>query len=353
MAKHKAGGATVAGKGKALVVDDSRLVRAVITRYLRAGGYQTDEADNGAAALKQIAEESYDVVISDLRMPELNGLELLAAVKRLSPDLEVIILTGTHSQDMSSAIQALRLGAHDYLTKPPASADEVVMTVDRAVEKKRLKESNQRLLRELEAMSRTDALTQVPNRRAFDQALPREVSRARRHGLGLSLLVLDIDHFKKVNDSVGHQGGDEILKGFARLVSTTLRECEVVYRFGGEEFVVILPHTDAAGARKAAERIVAAVSEKPMPAAGTSLAITTSVGVACLGPEDEAGEAVLARADAAVYEAKRSGRNRVVVAKAPGRLALVSRAGWAMRGAAPPRRPPACTRRACTGSCAG
>jgi two-component system cell cycle response regulator len=246
-------------------------------------------------------------------------------VKRLSPDVEVIILTGTHSQDMSCAIQALRLGAHDYLTKPPSSADEVVLTVQRAVEKKRLKEANKRLLLELDSLSRTDALTGVPNRRAFDQALPREIARARRHGDGLGLAILDIDRFKQVNDTHGHQGGDEILAAFARVVASALRAGDQVYRYGGEEFVVVLPCADAQGAIQAAERIVAAVAKAPMPVAATSIPITTSVGVSWLLNSDASGDALVGRADAAVYEAKRTGRNRAC--SSPSRpLRLVSRA---------------------------
>ena len=311
--------------GRALIVDDSRLVRAVVARSLKSAGYETEEASDGADALKRLARESFDVVISDLRMPHLNGLELLAAVKRLSPDVEVIILTGTHSQDMTCAIQALRLGAHDYLTKPPSSAEEVVLTVQRAVEKKRLKDANKRLLHELESLSRTDALTGVANRRAFDEALPREIARARRQRDGLGVVMLDIDHFKNINDTHGHQGGDEILASLARVVGSVLREGDQVYRYGGEEFVVILPCADERGVLQAAERIVAAVAAAPMRVGKTSIPVTTSAGAASLMSSDKSGESLIGRADAAVYEAKHTGRNRACCQ--PSRpFSLVSRA---------------------------
>ncbi len=137
-------------RGSVLVVDDSRLVRTVVGNHLRAAGFNVNEADNGQTAMHILSKGSYDVIITDLNMPELDGFGVLAAVKRLGLSVEVIILTGAHAQDMSSAVRALRLGAHDYLTKPPANADEVILTVERAVEKKRLRDENKRLLHELE-----------------------------------------------------------------------------------------------------------------------------------------------------------------------------------------------------------
>jgi two-component system cell cycle response regulator len=311
-------------RGSVLVVDDSRLVRTVVGHHLKAAGFSVDEADNGQTAMHILSKGSYDVIITDLKMPELDGFGVLAAVKRLGLSVEVIILTGAHAQDMSSAVRALRLGAHDYLTKPPANADEVILTVERAVEKKRLRDENKRLLHELESLSRTDALTGVPNRRSFDQALTQETARARRYGSALGVVVLDIDHFKKINDTHGHQGGDEVLRSFARTVGGALREGDVLFRYGGEEFVALLPYADQAGAMKAAERLVKAVAASPIRVGSTMVNVTTSAGVAALASSDADGLSLVARADGALYEAKRNGRNRVHASGA--RLALVERA---------------------------
>jgi two-component system, cell cycle response regulator len=299
------------GMGRVLIVDDARVVRAVVARTLSRAGYQTEEAANGAEALRRLAAESYDVVITDLRMPELGGLELLASVKRLAPTVEVIILTGTHAQDMSYAVKALRLGAHDYLTKPPSSPDEVVLTVQRAVEKKRLHEANQRLLRELESLSRTDALTGAGNRRSFDDALGHEMARAKRHGQALSLVMLDIDHFKAINDTHGHQGGDEVLRAVARTLRATLRDGDVLYRYGGEEFAMLLPYAQGSGACTAAERMLRALAATPVHLPSGAVKVTASAGVATLSASDADGASLIARADAALYEAKKAGRNRV------------------------------------------
>ncbi len=312
-------------RGSVLVVDDSRLVRTMVAVHLKSAGLAVEEAENGEAALRLLSRGTFDVIITDLRMPELDGFGVLAAVKRLGLTVEVIILTGAHAQDMSSAVRALRLGAHDYLTKPPASADEVILTVERAIEKKRLREANQRLLRELQSLSRTDGLTGVPNRRSLDGALAQEIARSRRHGDPLGLVMLDIDHFKKINDTHGHPGGDEVLRSFARTVAGTLREGDVLYRYGGEEFIAVLSHADLPGAMNAAERIVRAVAESPIQVGPTTINITTSAGVAALASCDADGSGLVARADAALYEAKRSGRNRAQAS--PGPLTLVGAGG--------------------------
>lgn len=312
--------------GRVLVVDRARRVRLLVARALRDAGYEVDDADDGGEALRRLALESYDALISDLRMPALSGLELLAAVKRLSPDVEVIVLSSSDPEDMKSAIQALRLGAHDYVTRPPAAAADVVMAVQRAVEKKRLKESNQRLLRELESLGRTDPLTQVASRRALDQALAREIARARRHGYGLGVIDLDIDHFGAVNDTVGRQGGDQLLAAFAHIVASTLREGDIVYRYDADEFVVLLPYAELPGSLLAAERLVAAVSARPIPAGHVLLPVTTSAGVACLNLDDAGAETLLARAQAAAADAKAAGRNRALATpSAAPRAAVVRR----------------------------
>jgi two-component system cell cycle response regulator len=296
-------------RGRVLVVDDSRLVRLTVARHLEAARYAVEQAADGKQALEKIESGSFDVVITDLRMPGLDGFEVLQATKRLAPGVEVIILTGTHTHDMSAAVRALRLGAHDYLTKPPSYADEVVLTVERAMEKRRLRESNERLIRQLEESSLTDSLTGVPNRRAFDRALAQEVARAKRHQHPLSFVMLDIDHFKSVNDTCGHDGGDEVLRSFASVVTGVLREDDSLYRYGGEEFVAILPHTEAAGAMATAQRIVAAVAGSAVAVGSVTVRITTSAGVSSLAPADEGRDAI-SRADAALYAAKKGGRNR-------------------------------------------
>ena len=302
----------VAEKGHILVVDDSRLVRHVVAGFLREGGYSVDEAENGRVALDRMDAADYDVVITDLNMPEVDGFGVLEAVRRRPVGTEVIILTGAGAQDVGSAVRALRLGAHDFLSKPPSGAAEVIVTVERALEKKRLREANVRLVRQLESLTRTDPLTGALNRRAFDECLDRERARARRYDLPLSVIVADLDHFKRVNDTRGHTVGDEALKAFVQRTSKVFREGDSVYRYGGEEFVILLPHTDHEGALAAAERLVARVAASPLLGGREPLRVTVSAGVASARGEALAHTDLVAAADGALYEAKRTGRNRAV-----------------------------------------
>ncbi len=301
-------------KGRVLIADDSRVVRALVGSHLAAAGYEIREAADGNAALAALEQGGLDVVITDLNMPGHDGFEVLASAKKIAPGVEVIILTGAHSNDMDAAIRALRMGAHDYLIKPPSRADELLLTVERALEKKALRDTNQRLMRQLETLSLTDQLTGVPNRRAFDQALDQEAARAQRHALPLTVVILDIDHFKKVNDTYGHGGGDEVLRSFARVASGSLRRGDLLYRYGGEEFVALLPHADLSGGIAVAERLISTVAKTPVTLGSTVVQVTASAGVACLGSASPAE--TLSKADAALYEAKRSGRNRVCATKA-------------------------------------
>ena len=295
-----------------MIVDDSPVVRALVGGYLRGAGFTVEEADNGADALRRLEANPFDVVITDLRMPIMDGFALLEAVKRKNVGPEVILLTGTHAHDMNSAIRALRLGAHDFLTKPPAGPDEVIVAVDRAVEKKRLREANTRLMRELEALSRTDPLTGALNRGAFEEALRRESHRARRYSFPLSLVMFDLDHFKNINDSHGHRAGDAVLQQFVQRSATIFRESDSVHRYGGEEFAVLLPHTPHEGALDAARRLVALTADTPFEAGELKVAVTVSAGVATARADDIEGADLVTRADGALYEAKREGRNRVV-----------------------------------------
>ena len=297
--------------GTILVADDSAVVRTIVRRTLEKAGHSVQEAADGAEALNLIEKGAFDVLVTDLRMPGLDGFEVLSAVRERFLNTEVIILTGAHSNDMSAAVRALRLGAHDYLTKPPSSSEQILLTVERAIEKKRLREANARLLRELEEMSRTDGLTGVLNRRSFDEAFGREVARAHRYDVPLSVVMMDLDHFKRVNDTHGHQGGDDVLRAFAGLASRVFRDADSLYRYGGEEFVALLPHTTALGARQAAERLRKGLRSFPIRVGATTITVTCSAGVAELEAGDGDGQPLLRRADEALYAAKEAGRDRV------------------------------------------
>ena len=301
---------------RVLVVDDSAVVRRILGGQLHRAGWLVREAASGSEALAAFEQEPFEVVITDINMPGLDGLELLARLRQREVPPEVILLTGSRAGDALAAVQALRLGAYDYIAKDSEAGGEVVLAVQRAVEKWRLREENARLLRELSRLSLEDALTGLGNRRAFDGSIVHEVARAGRHGRNLSLAMLDLDHFKRVNDSLGHPAGDAVLASFAGVLRSLARQADLIYRYGGEEFAVILPDCDDVGALAFAQRVVHETEAQPLCAGRQQVAITCSVGVACLAPRDRpSGEELVVRADRALYEAKDSGRNRAVLGR--------------------------------------
>ncbi len=299
---------------RVLLVDDDAFVRRIVAVHLERAGYEVIEAKDGTEALDRFEREQVQVVITDVGMPRLGGLGLLAALRERELAPEVILLTGSHASDTQAAVEALRLGAHDYLTKDIAAGEALALAVERASEKWRLRQENSRLLRELQRLSLTDALTGLGNRRAFDQALRQEVARAQRQYTELSLVLFDIDHFKRVNDTLGHPAGDEVLAEFARRLRSVARVSDRAFRHGGEEFAVLLGDTDSDGASGLAARVLMAVAGSSFVAAQRPVRLTCSAGVTELAASDVSPEALLRRADRALYEAKSSGRNRVIVA---------------------------------------
>jgi diguanylate cyclase (GGDEF)-like protein len=297
---------------RVMVVDDSAGIRRLLSARLRRAGHEVVEAASGREALRVYQNEPSEVVITDVSMPGLGGLELLAELRAVTAPPEVILLTGVRADDAQAAVQALRLGAHDYIPKAPAALEAVVLAVERALEKWRLREENERLVRELRSLSLTDGLTGLGNRRAFDEAVRREVARARRFEQPLTLALLDLDHFKHVNDTLGHDMGDRVLSSFAGRMRAVARLSDALFRYGGEEFVAILFGTPLGGGVRFAERLRAATAARPLAVGGHRVAVTVSIGVAQLEPaDDESGLTVFTRADAALYKAKDAGRNRV------------------------------------------
>ncbi len=311
-----------------LVAEDSVAVRRLVVAHLRKAGFAVREASDGVEALDLFRREPTPVVITDLGMPRLGGMELLAALRRVEPPPEVIVLTGTHAQDARAAVQALRLGAHDYIVKDAEAAAAIPHAVARALEKWHLRAENARLLGELARLSLTDGLTGLGNRRAFDEALRQETARRGRAESPFALVLLDLDHFKTVNDTLGHRVGDEALVSFAARLRSVARQSDRLFRYGGEEFAVLAVDSEGEGAVSLAWRVVHATAARPLAAGHRQVPMTCSAGVAVAqGDDDLAGEAIVGRADAALYQAKRQGRNRACVAPVPagaarGRLAL-------------------------------
>ena len=292
-----------------LVADDSLVVRSVVRSRLEQEGYRVIEAEDGDAALRQCREESPDVVLLDVEMPGRTGHEVLTELKRdpALADIPVVFLTGRTS--MEDVLSGLRGGAHDYLKKPFEPA-ELVARIGAAAHVKKLQDSLRARNVELELMSRTDMLTTLYNRRHLEDELTRAHEVALRNKQPVGVLLLDIDHFKQVNDTYGHAAGDRVLRDFADRLRGQLRAGDVAGRFGGEEFLVILPNTDLADTVLVAERIRAATAAAPTRSGEREIAVSVSGGCA-VGPVVSADELVRL-ADARLYRAKGSGRNRIV-----------------------------------------
>jgi two-component system, cell cycle response regulator len=279
---------------------------------LVAGGHTVVEAAGGADALAVCREQQPDVVLLDVEMPEMSGWDVLAAMKA-DPDLRdvpVVFLTGR--SDTTDMVDGLRLGAHDYLRKP-CEPTELLARVQAAARVKRLQDELRQRNEDLDRISRTDALTGLRNRRHVEEYLAKLTSLARRNGEPIAVLVIDIDHFKSVNDTHGHDAGDAVLREVASRMLDSVRLEDMVGRWGGEEFLVVLPNTADQGAAELAERLRQVVADTPCRLAdGDAVQVTISVGCAA-SLIDDTGRLVRS-ADTAMYEAKQTGRNRVVVA---------------------------------------
>jgi two-component system, cell cycle response regulator len=299
-----------------LVAESSAEIREDLLRRLAERGNRVAGAGEAEEALALVAREAPDVILLDQELAGVGGMEVLDRLRAHDElaAMPVIMLTGASEHDLM--LEALRRGAHDYLRKPfdPAELDARVLA---ALRVKRLHnallEANRRLARQ----ALTDDLTGLANRRHGGRQLEREVALCVRHGRLLALLRVDIDHFKQINDSHGHEAGDQVLVEVARRLERAVRGGDELARWGGDEFVAILPGTDKAGALRAAERLRAEVSATPIAIAEHELAVTISVGWAHWAgdtPDD-----LLARADRALYRAKDAGRDQVFPLPASGR----------------------------------
>jgi len=304
-----------------LVAEDSRVVRSILRRQLEPHGYRVLEADDGEQAVALCRRERPDVVLLDVEMPRMDGHGVLASIKD-EPGLEGLpIVFVTARVTTEDVVQGLSLGAHDYLRKP-FEPSELLARVHAALRTKRLHDElrqRQEELRqrneELDLVSRTDALTGLHNRRHLEERLDELASLLRRHGGELSVLMVDVDRFKRINDEHGHATGDAVLRTLAARLRDAIRAEDVPGRWGGEEFLVLLPATGQEGAGAAGERVRLAVASPPFPVATGTLEVTVSVGAA--SGAASGWEGLVRRADAALYEAKAGGRNQVVTAEDP------------------------------------
>ncbi len=305
----------VTDKPAILLVEDDVITRRLIARLLRRAGYEVAEAADGTEGLALIRQKFFPILITDWEMPQMDGPTLCRRVRELELEGYVYSLLLTARDTKEYIIAGLEAGADDYLTKPLHEAELFarLKTGSRIVAlEQNLRAANERNRR----LSITDALTGAYNRRYFNEQLPSEIERCRRYKHVLSIVMGDIDFFKKINDGYGHGAGDDVLGQFVQLTQRSIRATsDWIARYGGEEFVIVMPETSHAGAMQATEKLRAAIAAEPLATTAGGIAVTASFGVATLTPDvDDVAQGVeqfIAVADARLYASKHAGRNRV------------------------------------------
>lgn len=285
-----------------LLIEDEAEASEKLGAVLYAAGHNVNVASSAKEGLKLLKDLKCAVVITELRLPDMGGVELIRAIKNIDAKISVIVITPYLF--INSAIEAMENGAFGYITKP-FNPSEIRIVVQHAVERYFLMdEANKKSY--YYDLSILDGLTGVNNHRYLHEVLDRELMRARRYPQSLSLVMVDVDNFKKYNDTNGHMAGDELLKGLTNLFVRSLRNLDMVFRYGGEEFCILLIETNKEGARLAAERLLNLVR--------LSLPTTISMGIAEFPTDSKEKDMLIDKADKALYQAKSTGKNKVVLA---------------------------------------
>ena len=297
-------------------MDDEPLARLALEAAVERLGHEWTAAEDGEAGWRRFVEDEPDVLITDLLMPRMDGLELCRRARAHTATrggYTYVILT-TVLGDREDVARGMEAGADDYLVKPVEPFDLQM----RLVAARRVTDLHRELARfraELSTLAHTDPLTRLGNRLSLEEDLRSLDARGRRYGRGYCVAMCDIDRFKAYNDSLGHHAGDEALRAVADTIKQELRAGDGIYRYGGEEFLIVLPEQTPETARIAVERVRSAVERLAIPHAAVPAGVVTlSVGVAAYQPGDAATvEELLEQADAALYRAKSAGRNRVAL----------------------------------------
>ena len=295
-----------------MLVDDSAVHRKLLEQTLSQESCSIHVAKNGSEAMEIFASEHPAIVITDYLMPDLTGVELCRQIRAVQASYTYIIMV-TSITEKENVVEGLAAGADDYLTKP-FHREELLARVRvgwRLIDLQRQLEAKNRLLEEL---ALTDALTGLPNRRAVEGWAEHQLHAAARYGFPFWVVLIDLDNFKRVNDTYGHDAGDAVLKEFADILKSHTRSSNISGRIGGEEFLHVLTHADEAAVRIVAERIRAQFAAQSFSFGGANVTVTASFGaVGFRGNTAPAFGNLVSRADTALYRAKRQGRNRIEV----------------------------------------
>jgi two-component system cell cycle response regulator len=298
--------------GRLLIIEDRPESVAWFTQAL-APANEVVAADTFEEALVRVRGGDFDLIVVSLGLRGFDGLRLCSQLRSLPEGRNVPILVLVSDGDRRKLTQALEMGVNDYLTRP-VDKNELTARVRTQLRRKRYADKLRHNVQLSLEMAITDQLTGLHNRRYMSRHLDTLITSARTSGKPIAFLIMDIDHFKAVNDTYGHDIGDEVLRDFAGRISANVRGIDLACRYGGEEFVVVMPDTDTAFAYTVAERLRKSVEQTPFVISRDpgKLSITISIGIADSAGKTDSAEALLHRADQALYRAKREGRNRVI-----------------------------------------
>ena len=294
---------------KILLVDDDQSILEILADLMAIFGHDYVTAQNGVEAIEKLKHNFFDIVLTDMIMPDIDGMELLRHIKRNYPNIKVMVVTGY--ERAFTYTDVIRAGASDFISKP-FNTDELEAKINRLVREIEL-------MSQLELLSISDGLTGLYNRRHFDAKIFEEARRAHRQNHDLFLAVIDVDNLKKMNDKYGHLAGDKLLKSVGDIIKHCIREnVDWPFRYGGDEFCVILTQVTRDQAISTSERLIESFNEKKLPLTGLSIGLAQFVRTQDAKWTEDIDDLVK-RSDKALYKAKQTGRNRVVVDNKNGR----------------------------------
>jgi diguanylate cyclase (GGDEF)-like protein len=301
------------GSPRVLVAEDDEITREYLVTLLGIHGMQVVQAEDGHDALNKAREAGIDLVLMDVMMPGLDGLDCCRLIKGLSTDTFLPVVLLTAKSDNESRVTGLRIGADDYVCKP-FDERELLARIANLLRLKNMHDEISSAKDRLATLAIRDELTELYNYRYLQTRLSEEFKRAERYREPLSCVMVDVDHFKSVNDRFGHDAGDRALREVAVRLRASVREVDVVSRYGGEEFLLLLPSTNFSGALSVAERVWRSIGTAPFELGVHNTRVTASLGVAVFPSRDiKTKDELLKAADRALYQAKHEGRDRMCV----------------------------------------
>jgi two-component system cell cycle response regulator len=294
-----------------LIVDDDFGVRDSLDEFLQEHGFAVTALGSAKEALALIAGTNFDLIISDLVMPEMDGISMTKTIRQMGKDTPVLVMTGFAS--IEYAVESMKAGASDFVTKP-LKFDHVIFIINRVLEADHIR----RMAKEREYykdLSNSDDLTKIGNYRYFNHVLQVEINRQRRYKRPLTLMIMDIDDFKRCNDRHGHLSGDMILAKIASLLTAEIRACDFAARYGGDEFTVILPEISEKEALAVAKRIMHSIGQYNFQSIATAEigGISVTIGIASFPKDASEGRELISKADQAMYAGKNAGKGCICV----------------------------------------